>query len=103
MALKKAKETSIGVTADYWRIDNIVVDKKNKEGGITVHLYINSTVKDPIDTYIISLTADKIEKNSTERFDTYFGSKMQEDYNVYKAGYECIKNTEEYFKDAVDC
>ena len=106
MALNKEKMTDYGIKASYWRLDNLSIDKANKEGGFTLKLYTSKEATAPLDYYVVALTADKYGEDgagSTERFDKYFGTEVSSYENIYAACYACAKETEEFFKDAVDC
>lgn len=104
MAIKKEKQTVYGITANYWRVDTLSIDKVRKEGGFTLNLYTSEDAESPVDAYIVSFTGDKYaEPESTERFDKYFGIGSSNYTNIYQACYQCAKETEEFFKDAVDC
>lgn len=95
MALIKATETDFGITASYWKITMISIDRHMREGSFSLSLYVNKDSKQFIKTETISLML----LNDTDVFIKCFES---HDFNVYKACYEYAKANVEFFKDAVD-
>ena len=91
MALIKEKQLNdLGITANYWRIGMVSIDRVNGIGSFSINLYVNRAAKKPLEDkgYII-------EK---EIYPQIFENMIE---NVYRTAYEHIKTTDEYFKDAI--
>ena len=91
MALIK-ENTDFGVTADYWKLSDVTINRNNKYCQLILGLHFNNSTNR-------ALTHKSINVQS-ELFDTYF-----EEPNIYRdvyhASYEYIKNNVDYFKDSV--
>lgn len=98
MALIKSVDTLYGITADYWRVDTITIDKRNMEANFVLGLYMNKQAVNSLD-YKVYTIADK--ENRDELFDKYF-SDSREYTDIYNACYQCAKEQDEFFSDAVD-
>lgn len=94
MALIKETETNLGISASYWRIGYISLDRVSKYGSITIMLYINKTAKQYIDQYTELI-------DSEEKFNEFFSTVALAEYkDIYNSGYEFIKKYSNYFADA---
>ena len=98
MALIKEVNTEYGVKANYWRVDNIAIDKAKKEANFVLCLYLNKEAKNFFE-YKVIITFDR--DNKEEIFNKYFGE--ESGYrDIYHACYECSKEIEPFFADAED-
>ena len=118
MALIK-ENNDYGVKASYWRIDNVAIDRNNKQCFVVINLYANKEAKKNIDTrqYIISnhekvtttyneeTGEEIISKELINDFDEYVEYFLQDDVeyrDVYNSCYEYLKNKIDFFSDAED-
>lgn len=97
MALIKEVNTNYGIKANYWRIETITIDKRMKEANFIIHLYLNKEATESFDYRAIVIT-DK--ENKDELFEKYFSENIIYD-NIYKSCYECAKELDEFFFDAI--
>ena len=98
MSLIKSVDTNYGISADYWRIESITIDKKRKEASFITYLYANQKATNSLEYRVIAI-ADK--PNKEEPFDKYFFD--GNDYtDIYNACYLCAKEVDEFFSDATD-
>jgi len=95
MALIKEKTTSFGMTASYWRVGMISIDRNMKEASYSLILYFDRDADEFIETYAVSLLGveDKTE------YEQYFSNSNY--INITTACYEHAKTTE-FFKNAID-
>lgn len=98
MALIKEVNTNYGISADYWRIETITIDKRMKEASFIIHLYVNENAKSSLDYRVITI-ADK--ENKDELFNKYFSENIKFS-NIYESCYECTKELDQFFFDAID-
>lgn len=105
MALKKIKETNLGVSISYWRVEIITIDKHRQEGSIVLNGYLDENAKEFIESKVVSLNGlmNKDGTQNKEQFEKYFKDETQEYSNIYQACYECAKEADEFFADAEDC
>ena len=118
MALIK-ENNDYGFTVNYWRIDNIAIDRINKQCFVVIDLYANKEAKKNIDTqqYIISnhekvaTTYDRetgeeiVSREMINDFDEYIEYFLQgenEYKDIYNSCYEYLKNKIDFFSDAED-
>lgn len=96
MALIKEKMTNFGVTASYWKLGYVSIDRINKYGSLTLNLFLIKDAEKYIESYTVVL--DDIDK-----FDEFFGKNTVEKYrDTYHAAYEYIKKYDEIFSTAKD-
>lgn len=98
MALQKEFKTRYGLVANYWRVEMITIDKRRKEGSISLNLYLDGQTTDV--EFLESKAVSLNELEDKAIFDTYFISGEYED--IYNACYECVKFLDPFFKDATD-
>ena len=107
MALQKNVVTNTGITADYWKLGMITIDRNLKEFNFSLNLYISKELASKENSFIdtktfTSVKYDGHEKtNDTTTYDKYIGN--NEDVNIIKQCYECAKDMDDFFQDAVDC
>ena len=98
MALIKSIDTNYGISANYWRIESITIDKKRREASFITYLYAKQEAKNSLEYRIVSI-ADK--PNKEELFNKYFFDGKQST-DIYNACYLCAKEVDEFFSDATD-
>ena len=86
MALKKEVQTSFGILADYWRVDNLRYSKK--EGKLSCYLGLNAT-------------KDALQPLAGESFEFTLSSEEAQG-NLLALCYTKIKAEVEFFKTAED-
>ena len=83
MALIKSKE-EYGVPVNYWRIEEVSLNRKNKSGYIGVRLFANKEAERFIDAYTFPI--------KPENFDEFF--EVEGEFSdLYNCCYEYIKAT----------
>ena len=95
MALIKEKQTKFGVTANYWRVGMISIDRHRKEASYSLELYLSKDADEFIESHSVSLLGmeDKTE------YELYFNNLNK---NIIKTCYEHAKAKVDYFKTAID-
>lgn len=96
MALLKEKQTEYGVTANYWKVEMVSIDRHMKEANFSLNLYVNKDAKQFIETYTVS---DLMGQQDKSKYESYFESDTYKD--IYAACYAYAKDNIDYFKDAV--
>lgn len=96
MALIKEERTKIGITASYWRVGMISIDRHRKEASYSLNLFFDRDAEEFLETHSVSLLG--IEDKT--QYDEYFaGSEFD---NIVQACYEHAKAKVDYFKTAID-
>lgn len=114
MALRKEIETKYGFTANYWRVNSVIIDKQAKEGSCIISVYKDEetamVATESIQSRYVNLflnipsstTEEERKEIASERYDNYFGTNS-EYTDIYQACYNMIKELDNYFIDTVDC
>lgn len=95
MAFIKEKETDFGLTANYWKLAMITIDRNMKEASFSFNLYFKKDAKQFIDTYIVS---DFMGNPDKTLYEEYFESDKYP--HIFIACHDYAKKYVEFFKDA---
>lgn len=96
MAFIKEKETDFGITANYWRLSMISIDRDMKEASFSFNLYFKKGAKQFIESYVVS---DFMGLEDKTLYNEYFESGKYP--NLYTMCYEYAKKYVDFFKDAI--
>lgn len=100
MALIKETETKFKITASYWRISLISIDKRRNVMSIVLDLFMEKGAEASLDTYVVD--DFMISSDNYEMFNKYFMDEGKSYKDIYTACYKYCKDNVEFFKDAVD-
>lgn len=95
MALSKNKMTDFGIEAGYWKVCMVSINRCNREASFSLNLFLSKDSNKFLESYVVTIIGND------ELYSKYFESKLFTD--IHNACYICTKDTQEYFKDAIDC
>lgn len=100
MALKKTLKSTYGINAEYWIVNNVVLDSDRKIARITMAGYPTQDIRQEDTEPLMKLTVNC----RLDKYDEYFSIEEldKENNNPIKIAYEYAKSEDEFFKDAED-
>lgn len=107
MALQKTKLTEYGVSANYWRVFSVSMNRNDHSSIVAVGLYKDKTTRDqtptPIPLQIVHFVYPGLYliSGSLQNVESPFTVEAMDDTNVYELAYESLK-TLDVFSGASD-